>query len=201
MKNKWELLYNPFTKIAGWKALVVGTVIVCATVVMGYYNHAYFSVLQIKMALHPSLWQCFAIQATGLLSLILLMYLVSLFFVKRVRLQDVAGMALLSRFPYLFLLPILFYFSPVLESIVGTTQENLSVEDFNESISVSGYLMLLLFAALVLLLLGWNIVLLYHAFKVSTGIKGRKTGILLAGIIILSEIIIFLLTPLFRHIK
>jgi hypothetical protein len=199
MKTKWELLYNPFTKIAGWKAFVIGTVIVCATVWMGYYNNAYFTGLQMKMAPQISLWQCFMIQTAGLLSMIILMYLVALCFVKRVRLLDIAGTVLLSRFPYLLIAPLMFYFSPLLLSILEEWQENASVEALNESFSISGYIVLLLFSVLVLLLLVWNIALLYHAFRVSTGIRGRKTAVLFTGTIILSEIITFLLLPLCRN--
>jgi hypothetical protein len=198
MKNQWKWVYNPFTKIAGWKAFAIGIVVVCATVLAGYYHHAYFTAVQMKMALHLSLWQCFLIQATGLLSLILLMYVVSLFFVKHVRLQDIAGTVLLSRAPYLLLALLLFYFSPMLQSIQGKLSEHLSAEALNESLSASGYIVLLLFAVLALSLFVWNIALLYHAFKVSTGIKGNKTGVLLIGILILSEVVSFSLMPLLR---
>jgi hypothetical protein len=197
MKNKWELSCNPFTKIAGWKAFAIGAVVVCATVMTGYYNNAYFTGLQMKAGVHLSLWQCFLIQLTGLLSIILLMYLVSLFLVKRVRLLDIAGTVLLSRFPYLFIALLVFCFNPTLQSIHEKLQENSSVEALSGMFSTSAYMLLLLFAVLMVLLLVWHIALLYHAFKVSTGIKGRKTGVLLTGIIILSEIITFLLMQLF----
>ena len=200
MKNKWELLYNPFTKIAGWKAFAIGAIVVCATVLLGYFHHAYFTGLQMKMvSCHLSLWQCFLTQATGLLSIIVLMYVVSLFFVKRVRLLDIAGTVLLSRVPYLFVALLVFCFDPMLQSIHEKLQENLSVEAFIEPIGTFVYFILLLFAVLMLLLLVWYIALLSHACRVSTGIKGRKTGILLTGIIILSEIIVFaLLIPCFK---
>jgi hypothetical protein len=201
MKNKWELLYNPFTKIAGWKAFVLGTVIVCATVWMGYCNNAYFSGVQMKMlSYQPSLGLCFLTQATGLLSMIILMYLVSLFFVKHVRLLDIAGTVLLSRFPYLFIALLCFCIAPTLQSIMDNLQtHHYSIEALIEPISTFGYFLLLLFAVLLILLLVWHIALLYHAFKVSTGIKGRKTGILFTGIILLSEVIAFaLLMPCFK---
>ncbi|MDR2449187.1 MAG: hypothetical protein LBD52_04430 [Prevotellaceae bacterium] len=204
MKNKWELLYNPFTKIAGWKAFAIGTVIVCATVLAGYYNHACFTGLQMKMvSYHLSLNMCFLIQATGLLSMIILMYLVSLCFVKRVRLLDIAGTVLLSRAPYLFIALLVFCFNPMLQSIMDNLQENkFSVEALTGMLTPFVYFILLLFAVLVVLLLVWYIALLYHAFKVSTGIKGRKTGVLLTGIIILSETITFvLLIPCFKVIN
>jgi hypothetical protein len=188
MKNKWELLYNPFTRIAGWKAFAIGAVVVCATVLAGYYHNAYFTAVQMKKVVyHLSLWQCFLTQATGLLSLIALMYAASLFFVKRVRLQDIAGTVLLSRIPYLFIALLLFYLDPVLiQPLEEGLQEHLPVEAL---LSASGYTLLLCFALFALLIFVWNIALLYHAFKVSTGIKGRKTAVLLTGIILLSEII------------
>jgi hypothetical protein len=199
MKNKWEILYNPFTKIAGWKAFAVGAIIVCATVCIGYCNNAYLTgiSMKVKIDLHLSLWQCFLIQATGLLSMILLMYLVSLFFTRHVRLQDIAGTVLLSRIPYLFIALFLLYVNPVMQPFLEKLQENVSLEALTDMFSIFAYIILMLFAVFVLLILAWYIALLYHAFKVSTGIKGRKTGILLTGIIILSEIITFIVMQSF----
>ncbi|MDR3180869.1 MAG: hypothetical protein LBT61_02950 [Prevotellaceae bacterium] len=194
MKNKWELLYNPFTKIAGWKAFAIGTVVMCAAVLIGYYNNAYLTGLQMKQVFYPlSLGQCFLIQATGLLSIIVLMYGVSLFFVKHVRLQDVAGTVLLSRVPYLFLALFMVYFTPILQPFHEKLQEQFSMEALTGMFSTSDYVILLLFALFALLIFVWNIAMLYHAFKVSTGIKGRKTAVLFTGILILSEIVTFIL--------
>jgi hypothetical protein len=199
MKNKWELFYNPFTKIAGWRAFAIGAVVVCATVWIGYYNGAYFTGVQMKQVLHLplSLWQCFLTQGTGLLSMIVLMYAISLLYVKRVRLQDVAGTVVLSRFPYLFIAIFLFYFTPVLLPFHEKLQEPLSVETPLNTLHISDYIALMLFVVFTLLIVVWSFALLYHAFKVSTGIKGRKTGVLFTGILILSEIITFLLMPLY----
>jgi hypothetical protein len=200
MKNKWELLYNPFTKIAGWKAFAAGTVIVCITVLMGYYNNAYLSGLQIKLMgkLPLGLGLCFLTQATGLLGMIILMYLVSLCFVKRVRLLDVAGTVLLARFPYLLMALLLFSVAPILQSVVESLKASFPKEAIAETMTASGYALVLLFGTLTLLLLAWHIALLYHAFKVSTGIKGRKTAVLFTGVLLLSEVIAFaLLRPCF----
>jgi hypothetical protein len=201
MKNKWEILYNPFTRIAGWKAFAAGATVVCATVYAGYCGNAYLTGLSMKMApWHLSLWQCFSIQATGLLSLMLPMYLISLFFTRRVRPQDVAGTVLLSRIPWLFMALLILYFNPVLQSITEKWQGNLSGAEamLEEMFTPASYVMLLLFAVLLLGLLAWYIALLYQAFRVSTGIKGRRTGVLLAAVIIVSETAMFLLMPLLK---
>jgi hypothetical protein len=199
MKSKWGVLYNPFTKIAGWKAFAVGVIIVCATVWIGYCNNAYLAgiSMKVKMGLHLALWQCFSIQATGLLSIIVLMYVVSLCFVKHVRLQDIAGTVLLSRAPYLLIALFLLYVNPVMQPFLEKLQENVSPEALTETFSTFAYIILMLFAVFALLILVWYIALLYHAFKVSTGIKGRKTSVLLTGIIILSEIITFIVMQSF----
>jgi hypothetical protein len=195
MKNKWELIYNPFTKIAGWKAFAVGVVIVCATVVIGYWNDAYFTGIQMKAGKNLGPAHCFIIQTAGLLSMVALMYLVSLFFTKRVRFQDILGTVTLARYPYLFLALSMFYFNPkilpVTEKLLETAASGGEIS--NALLSVTDYLLLLLFALFALLLIVWSMALLYHAFKVSTGIKGYKTAVLLTGIILVSETVTFII--------
>jgi hypothetical protein len=196
MKTKWELIYNPFIKIAGWKAFVIGAVIVCATVITGYWNDVYFTGIQMKMSEHLTLWVCFLIQAIALLSTVILMYVTSLFFAKQVRFQDILGTVTLSRYPYLFIALLMFYIGPRMQSILEKiTEVSFStIEKLNIVISISDYIVLLIFAVLALIIIIWNIALLYNAFKVSTGIKGYKTAILLTGIIIASEIITFIIS-------
>jgi hypothetical protein len=195
MKNKWELVCNPFTKIAGWKAFAVGAVIVCATVVVGYWNDAYFTAIQMKAGRNLTPALCFAIQTVGLLSMVILMYPAALFLAKQVRFQDILGTVTLARYPYLFLALLMFYFNPkimpVTERLLETAASGGKIS--NALLPVADYLLLLLFALFAMLFIVWYIALLYNAFKVSTGIKGYKTAILLTAIILVSETVTFII--------
>ena len=178
MNNKWKMLYNPFEWIAGWKAFVIGIIIVCVTVVVGHLGSTYFYGIQVKHIPDISLLTAFLLQVTGLGITTLIMYLVSVIAAKGVRFQDVLGTVTLARYP--FLLAALAGFlitSETLDSILnGTKMETQAIIQ----LSVSGIIMMLV------IILG--VALLYNAFKVSTNIKGAKGVFLFILIMILSEI-------------
>jgi hypothetical protein len=110
-----------------------------------------------------------------------------------VRFQDILGTVTLARYPYLFLALMMLYFNPkimpVTERLLETAASGAGIS--NALLSVADYLLLLFFALFALLFTVWYIALLYNAFKVSTGIKGYKTAVLLTAIILVSETVTF----------
>ena len=183
MKNKWNLFYNPFQWIAGWKSFGIGIVIVCVTVVIGHLGNTYFYGLNVKNIHDISLPMAFLLQGIGLCSTVLLMYLVSIIATKNVRFQDILGTVTLARYPFFFaafagfLIP-----ATTLDNIInGTKPETWALIQ----LSIASIIMVLV------VILG--VALLYHAFKVSTNIKGAKSVFLFILIMILSEAITMLI--------
>lgn len=191
MSKKWKWVYNPFEKIAGWKAFGIGIFILGITTVLGYFSNTIFFALSAKQV-HSVTWcKAFSLQALGLAITVAVMYLIALFLAKRVRFQDILGTVTLAKYP-LILLPLLFWaFGDNLMAITDKILEALQVNPYHliNELSISDYAVLTAFSLLSLVILVWEIALLFHAFKVSTNIKGAKCGWVFAAIMLITEII------------
>ena len=166
----WEWLYNPYTKIAGYEALLFGVIVHILIVWLSYFTGTHiigysglilaadapFWFFHTEMAIHAVV----IIVAIGVTGLVLAG--------SRFRWLDVMGTVLLSRVP-LVLTP-LARLLPPLKSFYGP--------------SPIVYLITFIFMGSVI----WSIALLYHAFKVSCNPKSRFTIIGFIGAIILSEV-------------
>lgn len=190
MKNSlWSLLVNPFTHIAGWKAFVLGIIIVCVTVLIGYFSNIYFpGALDVKVTTRVSLKSAYVFQMIGLASLVLVMYLSSLIFAKRTRFQDILGTVTLSRFPLFFTALSGFL---VEEDCINNLAQ--LVLDRSTAFNISDYVGFIIVMLLMIPVVIWQIALLYNAFKVSTGMKGGKCIVVFIGSVILAEIISIIL--------
>ncbi|VBB46755.1 conserved membrane hypothetical protein [uncultured Paludibacter sp.] len=180
MKNKWNLLWNPFTRIAGWQAFIIGLVVVIATGVIGTYGNlvfngaidAHFSDMDISFC------KSFLMLGIDLISVVLVMYIVGLTIAKGFRFVDILGTMTLSRAPLLLLaIMALFTHQPALSEVM------------KNPLIIFSYLSFIVFLILSLPVMVWFIALMYNALKISTGIKGSKLilGFILG--IIMSEII------------
>lgn len=185
-------LFNPFIRIAGWKAFGIGIIIVCITVIIGHFsNTIYFGVLEVKAVSGFSLEKAFLSQAIGLFGTILFMYLACLKYSKDVRFQDILGTVTLSRYPFIFSSLAGFLTDPelgkeILKSVLDGT--------FNPV----DYIGLFAVGFLMIVIIVWHVILLYNAFKVSSNIKGTLSVVLFIAVIILSEIFSFVLVYFIR---
>ena len=187
MKNNfsWGLLVNPFSRIAGWKAFVLGFIIVLLTVLVGYFSNVYFpGALDIKLITGLSLELAFLYCFIGIISIILIMFIASLVFAKGTRIQDIIGTVTLSRFPYLLI------------AIAGIIVNENSIDTFAKYLinreyvfNIGEYTGLIVFLILTMPVIIWQIALLYNAFRVSTGLKGTKCIIVFIGTVLVAEIV------------
>ena len=185
MKNRWHLLWNPFSRIAGWHAFAAGIVIVVVTaIVAAYGNLALDGALDAHLGEELTIKDSLLLSLISMGSLILVMLFAGIALRKAYRAQDIVGTFTLARFP-MFLLALLALF---------TTAPELS-EMINNPMSIFSYPAFLLFLLLSIPLVVWMVALYYHAFKVSVGAKGPKmvwtfiVALLVAEI--LSKILIF----------
>jgi len=106
MKNSsfWQLLTNPFTRIAGWKAFLIGIATMLATTVACYFSGACLSgVLHVQLAVNVGIEYILLSQLSVLLVLVVVIYVVAKFATKHVRFQDVLGISTLAQAPILLL--------------------------------------------------------------------------------------------------
>ncbi len=181
MKNNWQLLYNPFTKIAGWRAFFIGLPIVCLTVILGWLTGTAAYGLEIKTG-EFSLGEGFLATGTGLACTIVVMYLIGLIFSKGVRFQDIAGTVVLARAPYIL--------SPLLGLAGGGSFGNEVTEAVRTlDLSLIDWGQVIWISILSLAVSVWAIAMLWNAFRISTNLKGAKAVLLFILALLLSEII------------
>ncbi len=185
MKAKW--LINPFERIAGWQALLIGICILSLTAILGSINSIIFDGVIDAHVFDHYFPLAFLAQAVDWVSLFLIMWLAGVCFSKsKIRAIDVAGTMALSRTPMLLL--VILGFLPI-------APQNIS--DISRIVIFS----------LVSIVLGiWMVALMYHAFSTSCHIKGARGIITFIGALLVAEIVskcifIFLLGNLFMGVN
>ena len=186
MKNV-NLLFNPFTRIAGWQALVLGLTIAVLSGIIGTYGNVVFDgALDAHIVESVNFKTSFLLLAINIVSISAVMYAVALIIAKGTRFVDILGTMTLARAPYLVTAILGLFVTPI---PTMTLIENPMI--------ILTQPMYLLFSLLALPIIFWMIALMFNAFKVSTGAKGGK---LIAGFIIglivaevVSKVVIYLM--------
>lgn len=185
MKNKLDLslLFNPFTRIAGARALFIGLTITLFTALLGYRNGIIFDgVIDIHFA-STNLSTALFVQLISLSCLILIMYLAGkIFSSSSIRLIDVAGTMSFARIPFILASFITLF------PIIGNTLNKLTNAVFTLSITDISNIdwIIIIFTTLVFFLsIIWFIILTYNAFRVSCNVKN---GIIFTISFILAEV-------------
>lgn len=169
MKIKW--LINPFERIAGWQALLIGVVVMALTAVIGKINNvAFYGSLYVNPITPFSFPVAFAIQAVNYIPLFLTMWLAGVYFSKsKIRAIDVAGTMALTRIPMLLLSVVCFL--PITPA---------SLYDMTRMI------VFLLFCIPIII---WIVALMYNAYSVSCNLKGSRAILSFIGALFVAEII------------
>lgn len=165
MKSKgWNLIWNPFIRIAGWQAFWVGIVIVVASAVLaGYGNLSFDGAIDAHFGDDLGVAASLAVTGISLFSVVIVMYMAALIISKSTRFIDILGTMTLARAPFLLLAII----SPF---VTYPTVDQL----LQNPLILLGYPLLLLFMLISFPVIVWFIALMYNGFKVSTGAKGKK---------------------------
>ncbi len=162
--NNWNLIWNPFTRVAGWQAFWVGIVIVIASAVLASYGNLLFDgAIDAHFGDDVGVTQSLAVTGISLLSVVVTMYLGALIISKSVRFIDILGTMTLARAPFLLL------------AIVSPFVSYPPVDQLLQNpLVILGYPLLLFFILISLPVIIWFIALMYNGLKVSTGAKGQK---------------------------
>ena len=168
MKNKSFLswIINPFTHIAGGKALIIGLFIQLLTVFFGNMAGMHFDgALDLHIGAKLTLLQDFCLWLISTGSLILVLYASGLILTRRFRFIDLAGTVLLARTLFILsMVAILLVEIPPAETIITNPSVMLTIP-------------ILVLTAFSIVIMIWYIVLLYNAYKISVGLKTDKAVI------------------------
>lgn len=173
-----QTLFNPFLKIAGTKALLVGWLAILATAVVAYYSHTHFSgVIDVKVGAGGPWWLFLLEPFIAWLCVSIAMYVAGMIVARSsVRMIDIAGTMALTRWPMFFVT--LLAFTPVEAPAELST-------------NVGDYTSVLLLALVMLPFTVWMIVLMYQGYKVSTGVKGTQGVLSFIIAIVAAEVLAF----------
>ena len=185
-----KLLFNPFIKVAGSRALVYGLIIILLSSLIAYFSHTCFDGI---IDVHFSSYRLLSVKIfEGLLnwaSLSIVFYFISLLITgSSVRFIDVTGTMALSRFPMLISALIGFVM------MKNKAAEYLSWKLLNIgdeiTLHIGDIIVFLISLILVLICIIWTVALMYNAFKVSANAKGQKSIIAFIIGLIISEILV-----------
>ncbi len=179
MKNiiddiNWGSLINPFQRIAGGKALLIGFAgLVISTILAYFIQYHYHGLLHFGPAPNNKFW-CFAVEHIIVwLIPALLFYIGSLVLSKsKTRIIDILGTVAFAQLP-LVLMTLFFYLKPL---------QRMNEMNFNlppiEMINQPGFILGMWLGLIGSIFLIWTLIWMFYALKVSTNLKGYRLGIL-----------------------
>lgn len=153
------LLFNPFKKIAGWKAFAIGMVVMIIISLITTYCQGNYFTTPANLGLVSNFTKLFTSYAiTAIVFLI-----AGKIMAKDVRTQDILGTLALAKYPSIF--------SPFITRLMGA---HLASRQHFELDTITTNLVMIACQAVTMLILTWGIILSYNAYRESTGLKGSK---------------------------
>lgn len=189
-RNFLRIIINPFNRIAGFQALIVGFAFIAATSVFAYIFGTHFNgLLDIKFgSLEVEYYVFFLYGVINVSVVSSFLYAAARMISKsRIRFIDVIGTQALARYPYLI--------APFLN--INTISERAGAYimykflNVGESVQIENYELILaaLFILIMLVLIIWMITLMYNAYRVSCNVKGANAVLSFIIVIFIAEIL------------
>jgi len=186
MKNH---IFNPFTRIAGIKAFLLGVLVVAITAVICFFSHAHFDgVLDAHFGAEGNMAQYFKEGFVDLAGIIIVFYVLGLIVAgKRFRFIDMAGTMAFARIPVILTPIFALVFSPEkFTNYMLYTFLHKGEPITISSLEIFGFVITTLITILMVI---WMIALMWNAFRIC--MNSRKPKIVVTFIIglILAEVI------------
>ena len=169
-------LFNPFTYIAGWQAMMLGVILIIATALLGSVGNVHFDgVLDMHTGAEAPLWLFIAEGFINWLSLAIILCIAGLIVRGTAfRVVDVFGTQALARWP---MLPAAA--AGILPANQRVTEELMKiVQNPNQppvlALEPLDAIVFALAMIIILVTIVWMIVLMYRAYAVSCNLKGAK---------------------------
>jgi len=192
MKN---LLLNPFERVAGLPALLMGLAVIVVTASIASFENIRLDGvldLHIQSSLNSSsnsstFLNCFGEGIINWLSLAVFLYLAGLIFSKsKIRIVDVFGTQALARFPYVFAVLVTgFLFS---DKMILYIEHTLLKKGEPVVIDALGIAQFIVTNIIMIATLIWMILLMYKAYSVSCNLKGTKSVVSFIVALLLAEV-------------
>jgi hypothetical protein len=182
MKNT---LFNPFLRIAGTKALLIGLTLLLCSSVIAYYSRCHFDgAIDAHIGAITPMWFYPTESLIDWAILLLSFYTAGLICsTSNIRFIDIAGTIALARWPMIFVA--LLAFAPI--------PQPQDIHNISPSIIVLGFG--------ILIFTIWMITLMYNAYSISCNIKGNKAIVSFIAAIVFAEIISkLIIIQIARHI-
>lgn len=182
-----QTLFNPFVRIAGMKALLIGLVfLVLSSALAGILLTRFDGVLDIHFGGYHAFYVPFLDNLIDVCFLTLFFYLAGSILTKgRTRFIDILGTMTLARFP--FVLAPLLNINDCLGKIGEKIILNLGVKDYIP-LTTAELTVLIVISVLLILIVIWYVLLLYRAYVTSTNLKGANAVVSFIIALILAEI-------------
>lgn len=189
-------LFNPFTYIAGGKALVLGSLAILVSSVLAGLTHTRFDgAIDAHYGGNYPFYFPLMDQLLGLVIVAGVFYLLATVLSKgKTRLIDMLGTVALSRYPYI-LLPLLNLGGIQEETgkkILGSVTQQSAVV-----LSPAEITWLVVTGIVALLIIAWFITLLYRAYTVSSNLKGARAIVSFIAGLLIAEACTFILIHTF----
>ncbi len=150
-----KLLFNPFTRIAGVKSLIIGLIALFIISLLGYKTGTHFYGFYIVPAKDSDFWIYLVENLSNWVFISVFLFIAGLIFSKsKIRAIDIFGTTLLSMIP-LIIVPIV-RLIPALQTFAA------------QSFAMFVFIIVSLIAVI------WTISLLFNAYKVSCNLKNEK---------------------------
>ena len=200
LKLQSSLWLNPFQKIAGFKALIMGMMILLAMSGMGVIAKVYFvgsiSIINASAVAKQTMDISFLLLAyQNIVSWLILsaMFILAAMILqkKKIRIIDFLGTVSLARFPALLI--------TILIGIVIMINPSILDVDMSKGISLHASFSQTLLGVLMMVLIVWQIFTYFYAFKESSGLIGKKLVLGFIASIIAAEYSGLPLTTMFMN--
>ena len=177
-----HFIFNPFEKIAGEKALLIGTFfMLLGSVLAGLTNARFDGVLDLHFTDHSDFTTALIDQLINIACLGIIFYITArISGAHHTRLIDIFGTFLLAKAPYA-ILPLL--------NLGGNMYSAGNALVSGDDISTSQWSVFILFTIALILFVIWSITIMVNAYRVSTNLRGNKMVIGFIFALIAAEVV------------
>ncbi|MGA2655722.1 MAG: hypothetical protein ABSF18_07065 [Gammaproteobacteria bacterium] len=194
-----SILLNPFKKVAGMKALMIGVVIMVLMSLLGvaakmYLDGIFGSVLafNINTPIKPSFYLLMYQNIVSCLVLSSLFFMSAIFFnKKRMRYIDFLGMVTLSRYPFIILVGC----TAFIQTFFPEFYKMDTTHGYEMHFSILRLIDHLFFMTCFI----WQIMTYFFALKEASGLEGRRLWISYLVAICLSDVLSTILSRIFLY--
>ncbi|ODS87698.1 MAG: hypothetical protein ABS44_10495 [Chryseobacterium sp. SCN 40-13] len=182
----WKLFFNPFSKFSEKALLISGILFLVVGSFIGYYfGVTYDGIFDVHIST-VTLIESLTENVINVVILSLLLFIAGIIINSKTRIIDVLNVALISRFP--IYLAGLFANNQRISEISEQLIDNVHQET-PASVSSSDMMILMLFSAVLILLLAYQLMLMVFGFKTAVNARKWQHWLLFAFALIAAEVI------------